>query len=117
MIISTAFSNDGPPKGLFNVTDGAAPATGTGTETLGTGIRGKGVSEGVVVEEVAGGRGGGAETVVDGTGTEAATAVVVYRERKNGEKKGLVETKVTSNQKPKKKHFQNCDLFLHAISI
>ena len=87
MIISTAFSNDGPPKGLFNVTDGAAPAAGTGTETLGTGIRGKGVSEGVVVEDVAGGRGGGAETVVDGTGTEAATAVVVYREKENGEKK------------------------------
>lgn len=90
MIISTAFSNDGPPKGLFNVTDGAAPATGT--ETLGTGIRGKGVSEGVVVEEVAGGR-GGAETVVDGTGTEAATAVVVYRERKNGEKKRVSRDK------------------------
>jgi hypothetical protein len=93
LIISTAFSNDGPPKGLFNVTDGAAPATGTGTETLGTGIRGKGVSEGVVVEEVAGGRGGGAETVVDGTGTEAATAVVVYRERKNGEKKRVSRDK------------------------
>ena len=91
MIISTAFSNDGPPKGLFNVTDGAAPATGT--ETLGTGIRGKGVSEGVVVEEVAGGRGGGAETVVDGTGTEAATAVVVYREKKNGEKKRVSRDK------------------------